>query len=360
MENEAGSPAVRRPGAQLEDILSLVDMTRQELALRTGVSEKHIDAVIAGTREVSLPFAKRLEDALSISAKTWMELQLRYDEFVFEQKERNRFHPDELEISLRLAPILPILKDCKLLGASESDMDAIRELRGFFGVSDLRAVPDIARQAVHRSLLRSIDGLDPFSLLAWRQMCERLSETVPAVSRLNVQKLKDSIPAVKHLMFYPEEGLSFHIGEALAPCGVVFRLVRPFEGAPVRSYARRLGDGRCLLCLPIRREAQSAFWHTLFRAISRILDGSGNFLDFFGKNDADANADDRADELLVPEIRYRRLTKNGDFSFETVRRFAESQIVPEHILLARLLRDGFIEETEETKKHLPEYEWEDL
>ena len=40
MENEAGSPAVRRPGAQLEDILSLVDMARQELALRTGVSEK--------------------------------------------------------------------------------------------------------------------------------------------------------------------------------------------------------------------------------------------------------------------------------------------------------------------------------
>lgn len=360
MEHEAEIPAARHPGAHLDDILSLVDMTRQELALRTGVSEKHIDAVIAGSRDVSLPFAKRLECALNIPAKKWMELQLRYDEYVFEQKERSRVHPDELEISLRLSPVLPILKNCKLLGNPESDMDAVRELRNFLCVSDLRAVTDVTRQAAYRSWSRNIDGLDPCMLLVWRQMCEGLAEDTPSAAPLNVQKLKDSIPAVKHLMFYQEEGLSFHIGKTLAPCGVVFRLVPPFEGVPVRGYARRLHDGRCLLCLPGRREPQNAFWRTLFRELSRILNGNGNFVDFLGKNDADTFADECADELLIPEIRYRRLTASGDFSFETVRRFAESQIVPEHILLSRLIRDGFIEETEEAKEHLPEYTWEDL
>ena len=197
-------------------------------------------------------------------------------------------------------------------------------------------------------------------LLVWRQMCERLTEPVPTAPRLSVPKLRDNILAVKHLMFYPEKGLAFHIAKTLAPCGVAFRLVRPFAGVPVRGYARRRGDGRCFLCLPIRPEPQDVFWRTLFREVSRIIDGNGNFTDFFGKDDAETYADECADELLIPAVRYRRLTANGDLSFDTIRRFAESQIVPEHILLARLIRDGFLEETEETRARLPEYTWEDI
>ncbi len=360
METEGKIAAIRHPGAKLGEILALVGMSRKELALRTGVSEKHIDAVVAGGRDLSLAFAKRLECALGVPARDWMDLQLRYDESVFEQKEQSRFHPDELEISVRLAPVLPVLKDCRLLGAPSDDIGAVRELRAFMGVSDLRAVPEIVHSAVYRAWFRGVDDLDPYMLLTWQQMCERLTEKLSAAVPLNVQKLKDSVPAVKHLMFYPEKGLSFHIMKALAPCGVAFRLVRPFDGLPVRGYARRRSDGRCLLCLPIRREPQNAFWHTLFREISRIVNGSGNFMDFFGKDDAGTYADECADELLIPGIRYRRLTANGDLSFDTVRRFAESQIVPEHILLARLIRDGFLEETEETRARLPEYTWEDL
>ena len=141
MENEAEIPAVRHPGAELGDMLARMDMTRQELALRAGVSEKHIDAVVAGSLDISLPFAKRLECAIGVSARKWMEMQLRYDESVFEQKERNRFHPDEMEISLRFAPILPILRDCKLIGVPESDRDAIRALRDFMGVRSTGSTP---------------------------------------------------------------------------------------------------------------------------------------------------------------------------------------------------------------------------
>ena len=90
MENEAEIPAVRHPGAELGDMLARMDMTRQELALRAGVSEKHIDAVVAGSLDISLPFAKRLECAIGVSARKWMEMQLRYDESVFEQKEQKR------------------------------------------------------------------------------------------------------------------------------------------------------------------------------------------------------------------------------------------------------------------------------
>ena len=62
----------------------------------------------------------------------------------------------------------------------------------------------------------------------------------------------------------------------------------------------------------------------------------------------------------MPKKRYERLVKNGNFSFDIIRRFAESQIVAEHIVLARLIRDGLIEETDEVKEHLPEYGWENI
>ena len=44
-------------------------------------------------------------------------------------------------------------------------------------------------------------------------------------------------------------------------------------------------------------------------------------------------------EVLIPQKRYERLVKNGDFSFDIIRRFAESQIVAEHIVNGRPVQE---------------------
>lgn len=348
------------PGARLAAILELVGMTRKELSLRTGVSEKYIAMVIGGLKDVSFAFARRLEYAVGLSMQQWIDMQARYDEYRSAQKARAGIHPDEPEISLHLVEVMPQLKRYRLLDEPKSDDDAILALRKFMGVGDLRVIPDITRAALFRARHKGTGDIDPYVFHAWRQMCVRLTEHARTAPVMDIQKLGDSLPAIKHLMIYEEEEIPLHLEKTFAACGIAFRLVPPFEGVPVRGFVRRMADGRGMLCLTARRERQDVFWRELFREISRIVNGNANFIDFSYRETAETYIDNFADEILVPAKRYERLVKNGNFSFEIVRRFAESQIVAEHIVLARLLRDGLIEETEEVREHLPEYGWEDI
>lgn len=348
------------PGKRLEAILELVGMTRKELSLRTGVSEKYIEMVIHGAKDVSLVFAKRLAYAVGLSMQQWIDMQARYDEFRFEQKARAGIHAEELEISLRLIEVIPYLKKYRLLGEPRNDDDAILALRNFMGVSDLRVIPEITHAALYRARHKGTGDVDPYIFHAWRQMCVRLTENARTAPVMDIQKLGDSLPAIKHLMIYEEEEIPLHLEKTFAACGVAFRLVPLFGSVPVRGFVRRMADGRGMLCLTARRERQDVFWRELFREISRIVNGNANFIDFFYKDTAETYIDNFADEILVPAKRYQRLVKNGDFSFDIIRRFAESQIVAEHIVLARLIRDGLIAETKEIKAHLPEYGWENL
>ncbi len=359
MGDDVGSRP-EHPGRRLAAILELVGMTRKELSLRTGVSEKYIETVIGGAKDISLVFANRLEYAVGLTAQQWTAMQAQYDEYRYEQKALAGIHPDELEISLHLMGLLPLLQKHRLLGEPKSDDDAILLLRKFMGVADLRVVPAVAHATLYRAKHKGAGDVDPYFFHAWRQMCVRLTENARTAPVMNIQMLGDSLPAIKHLMIYEEEEIPLHLEKTFAACGIAFRLVPPFEGVPVRGFVRRMADGRGMLCLTARRERQDVFWRELFREISRIVNGSVNFIDFFYKESTETYIDNFADEVLVPRKSYERLVKNGDFSLDIIRRFAESQIVAEHIVLARLIRDGLIEETDEVMELLPEYGWENI
>ena len=52
---------MNHPGKILQNMLIDNGMNQKELALRTGVSEKHISTVISGNKNISLDFSKKLE-----------------------------------------------------------------------------------------------------------------------------------------------------------------------------------------------------------------------------------------------------------------------------------------------------------
>lgn len=54
-------------------------MSRKELALRTGVTEKHISTVINGERGISTGFARKLGYVFP-KAQDWLRLQNEYDQ----------------------------------------------------------------------------------------------------------------------------------------------------------------------------------------------------------------------------------------------------------------------------------------
>ena len=49
-----------RPGETVAEVLEEREMAQKELAIRTGMTEKHISTVINGQKNISSSFAKKL------------------------------------------------------------------------------------------------------------------------------------------------------------------------------------------------------------------------------------------------------------------------------------------------------------
>ena len=82
----------------LKEVLEDREMSQQELALRTGVTPKHISTVLSGEKNISVSFAKKLEYALDIDAEFWMNLQNLYDKELFEFDELHSISKEEIDI----------------------------------------------------------------------------------------------------------------------------------------------------------------------------------------------------------------------------------------------------------------------
>lgn len=78
------------PGETLMEFLEDRKMSQKELAIRCGVSEKHISTVPNGKKDISANFAKKLEYALGIDAIFWMNLQANYDKDIIKYEELHK------------------------------------------------------------------------------------------------------------------------------------------------------------------------------------------------------------------------------------------------------------------------------
>src|SRR5690554_5347902 len=67
------------PGVTINEVIQKRDISKKELAISTGFSQKHISKVINGKMNISALMAEKLEDVLRIPASFWLNLQRNYD-----------------------------------------------------------------------------------------------------------------------------------------------------------------------------------------------------------------------------------------------------------------------------------------
>ena len=101
MEKERNTIGLSRdfiihPGETLAEVLEDREMSQKELAIRTGMTEKHISTVIDGQKNIFSSFAKKLEYALAIETEFWMNLQANYERELLEFEELNNMSEQEV------------------------------------------------------------------------------------------------------------------------------------------------------------------------------------------------------------------------------------------------------------------------
>lgn len=96
------------PGETLAEVLEDREMSQRELAVRTGMTEKHISTVIHGQKGISAAFARKLEYALGIETSFWMNLQANYDRELLEFEEVNNITEAELSVLKNLKEVIEV------------------------------------------------------------------------------------------------------------------------------------------------------------------------------------------------------------------------------------------------------------
>ena len=349
---------IDHPGKVMQEKMNSRGMSRKELALRTGVTEKHICTILNGNKGISTGFARKLgyvfEDTIF-----WMNLQAQYDSAQLRLQEENEVTQEEKDLLKPLHEIVSYLSKRKHISGVGGEIIQVLELREFLQISNLTQIPKITYNAAYRAQLTSNVKVDPYVLFAWQRMCEVETEIIQTKENLNKDILRNSVSIIRNAMFGNINTGIRDLQGIFAECGIAFQVVKNFRGAPVQGFIKESGE-RLILCLTIRGKRADRFWFTLFHEIAHILndDYKMRFVDFDSvSGKAEEIADQYARDILIPSQKYRNfIMSRENFTWNDIQVFAETIKVQPFIVLGRLQNDGILDWSDYSDKVL-RYEW---
>ena len=346
MNNQIDDIKKLHPGVFLQEQLKTENMSQHDLAVRTGVTEKHISTIIAGTKAISVSFAKKLEYALDLEAKFWLDKQSIYDCALAEFEEENDITAEETKTLKSLKEVIDYYEELGWLSTKLTDFEIVLNLRKIMGISNLSAIPNISYDAAYRAQVKKNSNVDPYVLYAWQRTCELLTKDIVVADELNVEMLKQRLDEMKKLMFEDIAIISEKLTQILSECGIAFKIVRNFVGAPVQGFIKKTEAGKIILCITLRGKKADGFWFTFFHEIGHILHNDLNtrFVDIKAEGSPmEIAADDFARNCLLNEKDYVKFLMNRDFSLMAIQRFALSQNVKPFVVIGRLHKEEILE-----------------
>lgn len=351
---------MEHPGVVLNQKLKECRMRQSELALRTGVSEKHISTVVNGQKPISVAFAQKLGYVFE-STSFWLKLQADYDQEKLLRKEESAITSRELDALQPLQDFIEYFTERGYLKKDISNTEKVMQLRKIFRVSNLMAISEITHDFEYRFQLSSNVRIDPYIMFAWQRLCEMETGKVKVDRPFDIAMLYKKTHDIKQLVFTEQDELLEKLQSLFSSCGVAFQVVRSFRGAPARGFAKMTGNKKLLFCITVPHQRADTFWYILFHELAHILNsdlGYFRYVDFDSTHDKnEVRADEFAWNMLIPSDIYRRfVATTKQITWTDVERLAkEAEVIP-CIALYKVQSDGLLDWTEYPEKAM-KYSW---
>lgn len=358
--------SVKHPGHYLLEEIENLGMSQKELAIRTGVTEKHISTVINGSKPISTAFAKKLGYAVNKEPTYWLRLQAEYDMEMLCFEEENGINQQETDILKNLKDVYEYLVHHDFIKPVKDMPQKVIQLREILGISNLTDIPKIGYNAAYRAQVKKNSKVDPYVLFAWQRVCELQANKTREkldIAEFDINKLIERIPTIKAFIASDSDNINCilrKLAQLFSECGIIFCVVHHFKGAPVQGFIKQTDDGKVLLCLTIRGGAADRFWFTLFHELGHIVNGDLNvrFVDFDSvSNEIEAKADKFAVDTLIPAELFYSFIESGLYDrWEYIEKCAKKANVPPIIVLGRLRKEEYLLWTDFTE-HNVMYKW---
>ena len=360
MENLNLQNQIGHPGIILAKMLKDINMNQKELAIRVGMSEKHISTVINGSKDISLDFSKKLEYVFNnVDSGYFYNLQLKYDEVKQRQEEENGITENEKNILKQLKEPIDYIIDRgqDFISETMTEVEKIIGLRKFLKVSNLELIPLASNQTAFRKNKNTT--VNQYILSMWIQICEYYTSKIECNSSLDIELLKTKLMDIKKLMHKNINEARNSLQKILLDCGIIFDIVQNFKGAPAQGFIKNENNNKILMCITIRGKRADSFWFTVFHEIGHIVNGDVESVKvdtYSDNNDKERKANEFASNLVMNQNDYQKFINAGDYTLASIKQFSRQQDVPHYMTIGRMQKDGIIEYSQYNNEIL-KYEW---
>ncbi len=332
-------PVEFHPGITLSEKLKEMEMSVKEFAVRTSKPEKTIFAVIGGKSSVTSDMAVAFESVTKIPAHFWLNIQRGYDEYVARQKRE-----EQLDLAYDWVRSFPLAKMMELgwIPQVKTKKEKVKALLSFFQVSTVKAWEDYyLNQQLKVAFRISLNQTkEPHAISAWLRQGEiQAAET--EVCGFSEKALREAIPAMKSLCAGHSADFAGALQELCSKAGVRLVYTPCLPKAPINGSTRWINDVPCIQ-MTGRHKRNDIFWFTFFHELGHILLHGKK--DIFLENieyadkqrEKEAEADAFSSRTLLPPSEENEIIRQGDFSADTIRYYADKFHVHPGIIVGRL------------------------
>ena len=333
--------SVSPPGDSLLDTLEALGMSQTELSERSGLSQKTVNQIISGKAPISEGTALLLERVLGTPAHFWLAREAKYREFLARKNQESlkETHQDWA----RCFPYKQ-MADLGWIDAASKAGDKAMHLLSFFAVSDQDCWSNIwtAPEASFRQTTRA--GKKPEVISAWLRKGEIDAQQLQ-IPEFDEKRFSDAIHYLRSFICEPDPNVFIpEISKRCSEAGVRFLIVRELPSLGVYGVTRWYA-GSPMIQQSLLLKSHDHFWFTFFHEAKHVLQKVKKriFLEGTKLDQEDLKREDEANqfagELLIPEEDYQNYLHEGNFSTDSIKKFATSIDAHPGIVVGRLMRD---------------------
>ncbi|MBI5787950.1 MAG: helix-turn-helix domain-containing protein [Candidatus Schekmanbacteria bacterium] len=342
IKNEYYPDYVTPPGETLQELLETLGMSKKELALRIGKTEKTIGEIIKHNAPITPGTAMELEKVFGVPASFWNSRECRYRENIARQEEESTLLKN---INwLEAMPVREMIRKGWVRDLKDNSLEQLKELLSFFAVSNPAQWEEywLSPKAVYR--ISTSTNTDPKPCAAWIRQGELIANKIKCESYTSA-KFLENLKIIRKLTKKEPATFQKEATKLCAAAGVAVIFLPPLKKMSVYGVTRWLTPDKAMLLLSLRGSYEDILWFTFFHEAGHILKHGKREVFIEDKDDCnqlEEEANSFARDFLIPPKDYRNLMSKQIKDSQFIKSFAEELSISPAIIVGRLMHEKLL------------------
>ena len=328
------------PGYYLKEIIEDMGITQDEFAKRLGTTGKSLSDLLNGKSNLSKEISLNLSIMFGTTVDVWLNLQKTYIEKVLEI-ERRKTEDKEAEC----VPLIDYTFFVKLgaVQKAKSATDKAKELLKYFRISSFSVLTRNDFLVNYRTAIQAVAEKNIINSNAWVQTALNIGQEINT-GKFNSKKLRNHLQEIRGMTLENPKDFYPRLEEIFASCGVAFVVLPHLKNSGVNGAVKWISKNKVILAMNDRRKYADTFWFSLFHEIGHVFQEKITMLivgrDIEEMDEANRvlenEANNFAQNTLLPESEYLEFINAGIFSEGHIRQFANIVGIHPGIIVGRL------------------------